>query len=250
MLMKPIINKLTLVLLLLMAYSCDKNHIVEPTSSCFPNVIDSYKYPITPGTNEWNQLSSIDEAFQVCQLPEQTLKSISTKSLIDAIAHNPMFVGQYLLSSSCPIETWNRLFSKLNCVQELFNRDASGEALIDYYKEIDFSCIKSNVWDSNNDFERLMGVEFLFTKQEILQQLNHQKKQELIQALLSNYIQKTDRLIVIIPMAWIMLNDNYQPMVEYYETNKQLYEQSILLGYVFSKEQSESIISIANNFIK
>ena len=247
--MKTTISKLTLLLLFFVCYSCEINNIEDSSTSCYLSVSDPYKYPVVPGTDEWRKITSINEAFQVCQLPEKTLKSISTQGLIDAIVHSPMFTNHYLLSSSPPVETWHKLYSKLNAIQELISRNGI-EELITYYKTIDFDCIKSNNEDNINDFERLMGIEFLFTEQEILNKINHQKKQELVQALLSNYKKKTERWSVIVPIAWVMFDDNYQPMKEYYQNNTKLYEQSILLGYIFFNEQVGSIISMANNFIK
>lgn len=230
-------------------YSCDSEDFRQLSDTCFPDVNDCYTYPIVPGTDKWQKLSSIDEAFQVCQLPDKTLKSISTPGLIDAIAYSPMFVGHYMLSSSSPVETWHMLYAKLNSVQELFDRDDAGEVLVAYYKAIDFRCINSNEEHYITESERLSGIEFLFTKQEVLNKISHQKKQELVEALLSNYNQKIERSSIIVPIAWIMFNDNYQPMMAYYTSNVKQYEQSIHAGYVFSKEQSESIVSIANDFI-
>jgi hypothetical protein len=52
-----------------------------------------------------------------------------------------------------------------------------------------------------------------------------------------------------IPMAWIMLEDEYPPMVEYYRNNIELYQQSIESGYIFYPEQVDLIISFAKKFI-
>jgi hypothetical protein len=222
-------------------------------NSCFPIADDHYVYPLVPGTEEWRQLSSTDEAFQVCQLPDNILKSISTPGLIDALIHSPMFTGFYLLSSSSPVEFWHNHYSRNNSAQELFERENSGDALVAYYKSVDIDCIKSATGDDAStmtaDNERLFGLEFLFTKQEILVKIGHQKKQELVEALLSKYNQNKENRIEVVPMAWVMRSDAYAPMLEYYSNNKELYEQSILLGYVSSTEQSNVIVSMANNYI-
>ncbi len=251
--MKTIMNKLMVLLFLFFCNCSDVENMAELSDTCFPNVDDRYEYPVIPGTEEWSQLSSTDEAFQVCQLPDNVLKSISTTGLIDALVHSPLFTGYYLLSSSPPIETWYRHYSRFNSTQELFNRENLGEALVSYYKAIDLDCIESTDRDEDysltGEYERLMGLEFLFTNQEILVKTGHQKKQELVEAFLTKHEQNKEHWTVIVPIAWVMLDDNYTPMVEYYENNTGLYEQSILLGYVFSTEQSDLIISIANSYI-
>jgi len=254
MLMKTIMNKF-IVLLLFFLWNCsDVENVEEFTGSCYPNVDDRYEYPVVPGTEEWRQLSSTDEAFQVCQLPDDVLKSISTPGLIDALLHSPLFTSYYMLSSSSPIETWHRHYSRFNSAQELYNRKNSGDALVAYYKEVNLKCIEATVGDEGysvaGDYGRLFGLEFLFTKQEILDKIGHKKKQELVKVFLSNSKQKREHWAVIIPMAFVMLSDNYPPMVDYYQDNTELYEKSILRGYVFSTEQTGLIVSIANGYIK
>lgn len=241
-------NKFTLLILILLC-SCSKveNIREKSTNFCFPNVADSYIYPVVPGTNEWRNLSSTDEAYKVIQLPESVLKTISTKGLIDALLHAPLFTGFYLSSSSCPVDTWHGHYSRFNSAQELFSRKNSGDTLVDYYKEVNLDCIeKGEVYE---DKERLFGLEFLFTKHEILEKINKQKKQELVVALLSRCKQNTENWREIVPMAWVMLNDNYEPMLKYFLENTKLYEESIQQGYVFSSDQSNRIISIAKNYI-
>lgn len=242
--------KFTLLILIFLC-NCSKVENVENrdelTNSCFPNVNDRYVYPIVPGTDEWRRLPSTDEAFKVIQLPESVLKTISTKGLIDALIHAPLFSGSYSLSSSYAVDTWHRHYSRFNSTQELFNRKNSGDTLVDYYKEVNCGCIEKS--DLNLEKERLFGLEFLFTKQEILEKISKQKKQELVVALLS-CCENSEDLIEVVPMAWVMLNDNYEPMLKYYIENEKLYSESIQKGYIFSAaDQSNRIISIARNYI-
>lgn len=251
--MKTITNKFAF-LLLIFFYNCNNiENVQKPSNSCFPTANDPYVYPIVPGMQEWKQFSSTDEAFLACQLPVRTLKSISTRGLIDALIFSPLFTGSYLLSSSSPVDFWHRHYLRFNSGEELFKREDAGEALVSYYKEVDFKCVQvaggNESHSLDKEFERLFGLEFLFTKQEIVDKIGHQKKQELVEAFLSKYEQDKERWPVIVPMAGIMLIDNYPPMVEYYQKNTELYRESILSGYISSAEQSGLIVAIAKSFI-
>jgi hypothetical protein len=199
---------------------------------------------------EWQ---TSDDVFKLVQLPDQVLKTISTEGLIDATVLSPLFSSFFLLSSSSPIEKWHRHYERFNSAEELFKRDDAGKALVKYYQAVSFDCIESSAGDENfrplDVYERIFGLEFLFTKQEILNKIEHQDKQMLVSTLLSKYEQKPERWMVIVPVAHIMFDDKYPPMVEYYQDNIELYDQSIGSGYVFSTEQSDLIISFANSFI-
>jgi hypothetical protein len=222
------------------------------SGACFPETVDKYVYPITPGMKEWQTAGDMEAVFKLIQLPDSVLSSISTLGLIDALVQAPLFSGFYLLSSSSvATDTWHRHYERFNSATELFGRDDAGKVLIKYYQAISFDCIESSADDENfrplDVYERIFGLEFLFTKQEILNKIGHQDKQTLVEALLSKYEQKPDRWMVIIPMAYIMLDDNYPPIVKYHQNNTELYNQLIANG--FTTEQSGLILSFANSFI-
>ncbi|MDR2117956.1 MAG: hypothetical protein LBP25_00260 [Tannerellaceae bacterium] len=66
---------------------------------------------------------------------------------------------------------------------------------------------------------------------------------------LRRYKRNPEQWTTVISIAYIMLDDPYFPMAAYYRNNTRLYEQSIATGYVFSAEQSDLIISLANSFV-
>lgn len=54
----------------------------------------AYNYPIKPGTSEWKTLTSHDQMQRVCQIPDATLKSMSTTDLIETCLNYPLFGGR------------------------------------------------------------------------------------------------------------------------------------------------------------
>jgi hypothetical protein len=220
------------------------------SGACLPEVSDRYTYPVMSGTKEWQ---TSDDAYQLVQLPDKVLKTISTLGLIDALVNAPLFSGSFLFSSSTPVDTWHRHYGRFNCATELFKRKDAGDALVMYYKSVCFDCFKSSAIDENFRpalmLETISGLGYLFTKQEILDKIGHQKKQELVANFLLKLKQMPDiQNSLVIPMAWLMFDDEYAPIMEYYRNNIKLYEQSIACGYVFSQEQADLIISFAKKF--
>jgi hypothetical protein len=129
--------------------------------------------------------------------------------LIDALANSPLFPGCAMLSSdSIPVHTWHRQYEYFNSAGELFRRKDAGDALITYYKSVCFDCLDSFSDDDYDGWykrfltlETISGLGLLFTKQEILSQIGHRKKQELVADLLLKLEQMPDmQNVLFIPM--------------------------------------------------
>ena len=249
-------NKKWFLLLLLVFCRCTNDmSIVENEdnftishSTCFPTVSDKYVYSIVPGMVEWQQLNSTDDAYQLCQLPDDVLKSISTSGLIDALIHAPLFTGFSLLSGSASALKWHAHYDRFNSAKELFERKDAGNSLVAYHKLVCFDCFVDTP-EGYREYERMNGLEILFTRQEILDQMGHEKKKEAVASLLSNYEQHDFRHSLV-SVAHIMLADKYAPIVKYSLDNTEEF-LCTLEGYDYSSNPNQwnIIISYAKNFI-
>ena len=220
------------------------------SGACFPEVSDKYVYPVVPGMKEWQQLKSMDDAYQLCQLPDDILKSISTQGLIDALIRTPLFTGLDLISSNSSVLKWYAHYDQLNSARELFQREDAGAALVAYYKLVDCDCLVNlSGVGTYLEYERMMGLEILFTKQEILATMGHDKKKEAVTALLANY-EQYDSWHVLVSMAHIMLADKYAPIVQYAQDYPEEF-QCTLEGHSYpsNPNQWNIIISQAKDFI-
>jgi hypothetical protein len=259
--MKTKLNSKPVFLILLLFCQCaDSNMSGEGSlhvapGVCLPEVSDRYTYSAVPGSKEWQ---TEDDVYTLVQLPDRILKSISTLGLIDALANAPLFPGFTMVSSnSSPVITWHRHYERFNSAVELFQRKDAGNALVAYYKSTCFDCLDSFSDDDYegrhkryNMLETISGLGLLFTKQEILSQIGHREKQELVDDLLLKMEQMPNmRNILFIPMAWVMLDDEYPPIMEYYRNNTELYNDYIAWRYVYSEELADLIVSYAKSFI-
>ena len=217
------------------------------TTTCFPAVSDKYKYPIVLGSEEWKQIKTSDEAYQVCQLPADILKSISTPGLIDALIHAPMFIG-FFYHSAGYATVWNGYYETFNSSVELFKRKDAGKALVAYYKLINLnslSALNCEDWSS-----RLCGLECLFTREEILDTMDHEKKKEAVAAFLEN-VKIHSVYDHIYPMAHIMFADQYEPVVKYLQENNNEYVHIFWTGSScpLKSELCAKIVTFAKDFI-
>jgi hypothetical protein len=213
--------------------------------ACFPDVSDKYVYPIVPGMEEWNNLGCFETPVEIfCQLPDSILKTISTSGLIDALIYAPMFTGFTVISNEVSVLKWHSQYGQFNSAEELFKRENAGDALVAYYKLVNLNRIKSQY----AEYERLMGLEALFTKQQILDKMSHDKKKQAVAVLLTNYEQHNEESIRIFSMAFIMYADKYEPVIKYSKDNKNKFDY-ILNGYFYSLDQKDLIASYAKKFI-
>ncbi len=244
------------IMISLILCQCTKDiELIITNGNCLPDVKDKYTYPIRPGMEKWRNLKSVEEIYQVCQLPANVLKSTSTLGLVRSFLDVPFSLNsQYIVSSSSPLATWYNIYSKFNSIQEVFSRKDAAKALVSYYDGISFTCLKSMTVENRMTFSvQITALEYLFTKQEILSQLNNMQKVELVALLLEKYkqLQKNsyDGMYVsgtLSVMAWIMYDMQYPLIVDYYKKVPpigRLTEQ----GYVFT-EDINSIVSFAESF--
>ena len=191
---------------------------------CFPEVSDRYVHP--PMSYEDVPFFLNDPYNERFQVPDDVLKSLSTPGLIDALIQSPYVVFFDMLPSN-PLEAvrWHERYEFFSCAGELFQRKDAGKALVVYHQLVKIDCLLSLPSETfeegierSDGFQRLLMLECLFTKQEILDTMDHEMKKEAVVAFLEN-LKKDKGFDRIYPMAHIMLSDQYEPIVKYMQEN-------------------------------
>ena len=91
-----------------------------------------WDYPVKPGTEEWEQLSTIQEARDACQIPEDVLSSLSTEDLMQICMQYPFF--KFIYMSSTFDGGLEHTFDSFNGLRELFRRDDALKELMKQYR--------------------------------------------------------------------------------------------------------------------
>jgi hypothetical protein len=223
--------------------------IITP-GKCLPDAKDRYEYPVRPGMQEWDNLS-YEEKNKLSQIPDETLKTLSTYALIQGLMEKPLLELNVLLSSdTSPIRTFYRSFSSINAVSELENRQDIVEALTGYYEAVSFDCSLTHISNAlplrpNSFTTQLEVLEILFTRDKILRQMNSVQKKHAVSLLLDKYKQETKILgygqCAVTVMAWIMIDDNYSSFMTFYK-NKGLDK------YIIDGNYMDDVVSFAKKY--
>ena len=89
-------------------------------------------YPVIPGSDEWEQILTLEERIAVCEIPEEVLSSLSTEDLISIYMHNP-FLGTIITEYPPEERGLDMFFTYYNGFRELFQREDVLKGLLNWY---------------------------------------------------------------------------------------------------------------------
>lgn len=154
-----------------------------------------YDFPVKPGTSEWSKLKNNKEKVGVCQIPDNQLKLLSTKDLLETCLNYPL-LGDIMAFSNIQ-DGFNKFKNDFNGINELLQRKDASEILIAMYKMKRPSDYDNNwtlVRKGKFSFEFSI-IEIFISQKEIISQLDYLSKVILIKELLEKYYKKTDNII-------------------------------------------------------
>lgn len=129
-------NILTLLILVLF-FSCSKNGIEDRECIAF-NIPDAYHFPIRPGSTDWQQLGSLTEKIEVCQIPDSILNNISTEGLLETLLNYPLILD-YTAFNTMQGGFYN-IKSVNNGFNELYKRNDLFEVILERYELMSLNC--------------------------------------------------------------------------------------------------------------
>lgn len=250
--MKPAIY-----LVLIISFFACKNDNVE--NYCYlTKSNDVYEYPLKPGTHEWSILSS-SEIITACQIPDSTLKIISTEGLIESVLTFPLFAEIYLSSLNTQAG-FNAFYENFNGIRELLRRNDVGAKIFYRYKQMDPACGHNN-WPSllgagsNNDFA-FSFIEIIIAQYPILTQFINNDEAKIV---LQEVVNKNEVKIKwnyssvglehsLIIAGRIMYLCKYEPFIVEYNNN-QILQDCINGAMIFDASIPDIITNYANRFL-
>lgn len=149
-----------------------------------------YEYPIKPGSIEWKQLKSRKEKGDVCQIPSDILKNLTTEALIKTCLNYPLFKDLYFFND---IQTgFDLQKGSFNGFQSLFARNGASVELLRMYKSTnpsDIQSLSSENLKGNFAFQ-FTALELIISQDEILDKLNKKEKDDLKNLSIEKYYLK------------------------------------------------------------
>jgi hypothetical protein len=150
-------------------------------------VLDNYKYPFRPGTAAWKALGDHSAMLKACQVPENTLKNMSTAGLVETVLDYPLLPD--MMAWNFVQDGFDAVFSNFCGLQELFQRPDAGTELLACYHDLDPLAI-SNDW---TDLEKgayafnFQYIEVILAQKPVIEKLTSAQRRELLNECLTKY---------------------------------------------------------------
>jgi hypothetical protein len=91
-----------------------------------------WDYPVKPGSEEWKSLSSHDKMLKVCQIPDEILKTMTTKDLVIVCLNYPLQFDFYAYDNL--LEGIKNVAANFNGLEELLARRDNAQHLFEMLK--------------------------------------------------------------------------------------------------------------------
>lgn len=214
-----------------------------PTESdpCSILVDGIYQYPTEPADPSWSK----ERKKEYWDIPEDILKCISTKGLVESCFSTPK--AAYIIASNGCQDGYNLVKSACRGYDELELRDDAAEELINKYETIK---------PLEVDIFQLFMFEMALAQNSILEKMTTKQKSKLLELALFFLAEK--RKVVegdyfnweasTIIMGRMMLFENYTPFEEVCVNNDKI-QKFITNGYQLSIADANIINFFANQFV-
>jgi hypothetical protein len=149
--------------------------------------LDSYDYPIKPGTEEWKAFGMHDQMVKACQIPEDTLKKMSTEGLAETVLHYPLLSDVSAFNSVQ--YGFERVSSQFNGLSELLNREDAGSELSATYRTMDPAAVSGSWTDVEKGayLFKAQHIETILAQERVLQRLSSVQRNDLLGDCIAKY---------------------------------------------------------------
>jgi hypothetical protein len=156
-----------MLLTIIMVFASITPAIAANNTSDFAQSSDStpYQFPITPESPEWKSYSTKQEMLDVCQIPEQKLKCMTTEALLETVMAYPLIRTYYAFNNveiAC-----NVMSNDFNGFNALFARQDVTETLLKKYANTRILTAKEAQTAEPKAFFEVSTVEYLIACNEI-----------------------------------------------------------------------------------
>ena len=237
-----------ILVLLIICYSCSRENIVNP-KNCEElkanGVIDSFPYPIRPGSDEWKNLKTQVEKYEVLNVPEDVLQNMCTHGLVYTCVYCPFFFQLTVFNNIR--SGFISLTNNINSYAELTDRYDSGQELFDYYKTLfdtTWNCIKQIGYQV-----QILHSEIFFAQQEYLSKLTNQELKEVLIEIYNKLLEKETHNLdkycingsLYLLSNILYYNMHYKPLIDFIDRNNLIYFLNDLMLFNFNTDPTDSL---------
>ena len=149
-----------------------------------------WDYPVKPGTEEWEQLQTVKERIDICQIPENLLSSLSTDDLTGISMQYPLM--SFDLFFYRPHDNGlDTLIKKFNGVRELLLREDASKSLLKWYdcaiQNLSFLHGDASVSTKGDYILKIAAASLLLSRCLLQDDANKEHCMEIVQHLVCGY---------------------------------------------------------------
>jgi hypothetical protein len=147
------------------------------------DIVIPYDFPVKPGTEKWARLNSSQEMDDVCTIPINTLRSLSTDALFVTCLNYPRIIDFFLFED---LQTGFNICSKrFNGLNELLTRPDLKQSLLNEYLSLDIKN-KTLKKDTKLTHSQIAFIELLIAQEKVIEQFNHEEKNIILSRFILN----------------------------------------------------------------
>ena len=141
-------------------------------------------YPVLPGSDEWKEASGDRGTNTSCQIPEEIVNAVDTKTLLDAVEEYPLlYAYAHNDSYAAGLQYLAETFYGMNV---LLRREDAYRVAADSYLSRQLGTSDESSDDSGM-LERLLLEEFLFSREYAYQKFSEEERQKILEAVEKNH---------------------------------------------------------------
>ncbi len=193
-------------------------------------IIDSFSYPVVPGTPEWRELENWEEMIDAVNIPEDTLHNMCTHGLVYSCAQCPMY--RVIWAYEDKQDGFDVMVRDINSFAELCQRQDAAREFFDYYHTLqpaDYDTTWTNI--EKGDFMiHIYVTEVYLSRQVFLTQLTTNELENIVNHTYLKYQEKEKYdLSELCKLGSFFLignilyyNIEYQPFISFVENNQRM----------------------------
>lgn len=136
-------KKLIYLFLLVLLCSCAERVYDEDSHSSDSQGNLTFSFDSVTNPAVWSTFNSLEEMQAACQIPESTLKKMTTDQLLSACMHYPLY-GNYIAYNN-EMDGINAIITHFNGFSELSKRPDAAEKILTLYEKVDVDKVNDNI---------------------------------------------------------------------------------------------------------
>lgn len=184
--MKRIVYLIT-ILLFLSGCSEEVVSTISPQESKAMTNINSFYDSITAPGN-WSKYQSLEEMLAACQLPESTLKALTTDQLIQACVSHPLRLNYVFYNNE--IEGAEVIIKHFNGFKELKTRKDAPEKIINFYENVSLNPSAKEIYGKDYSSESYLSFLELVIASKFLPALFEGSNKEILESVYNKVLAK------------------------------------------------------------